>query len=280
MDYLYNLNFTNDDIICSNKYRDFCNKMGYTYIKNDTMMTFKEDIIDGNSYPQNGKYLSTKLVMGHSDFHNSDLDILNMQEFQPHIKEFYGINNISTLPCVSHLPLGLSNPTNGCQYYPLNGNNSLLLQTIKDTNSIDKDYLLYMNFDHTTYCQERVPVFRYFGNKPWVSIGKYEPTEKGRLDYLHQARKSCFVLCPRGSGIDTHRLWESLYLGSIPVVRLNEDECHIYDSVGDLPILIINDWRKTTPEFLTQKYQEIISQMWNLDKLRVSYWLDHIQGDK
>jgi len=31
-----------------------------------------------------------------------------------------------------------------------------------------------------------------------------------------------YVLCPRGNGIDTHRLWETLYSGSIPIVEQTE----------------------------------------------------------
>lgn len=37
-------------------------------------------------------------------------------------------------------------------------------------------------------------------------------------DYADLASRYRFVFCPRGNGIDTHRFWESLYRGSIPVV--------------------------------------------------------------
>jgi hypothetical protein len=34
----------------------------------------------------------------------------------------------------------------------------------------------------------------------------------------HLMRKTKLVPCPRGNGVDTHRFWESLYLGALPVV--------------------------------------------------------------
>jgi hypothetical protein len=37
-------------------------------------------------------------------------------------------------------------------------------------------------------------------------------------DYLEELSQHMFCLCPRGNGIDTHRFWESLYLGTIPVL--------------------------------------------------------------
>lgn len=35
-------------------------------------------------------------------------------------------------------------------------------------------------------------------------------------------RKSLFVACPAGNGLDTHRFWESLYLGAVPIVKKSE----------------------------------------------------------
>jgi hypothetical protein len=36
--------------------------------------------------------------------------------------------------------------------------------------------------------------------------------------YSHLASSYVFVACPRGNGLDTHRFWETIYRGSIPVV--------------------------------------------------------------
>jgi len=37
--------------------------------------------------------------------------------------------------------------------------------------------------------------------------------------YSSIASRYLFVACPRGNGLDTHRFWETLYRGSVPVVK-------------------------------------------------------------
>lgn len=51
---------------------------------------------------------------------------------------------------------------------------------------------------------------------------------------------SLFVACPRGNGLDTHRFWESLYLGAIPVVLRSEALPVHYE----WPSLIIESWEE------------------------------------
>ena len=85
---------------------------------------------------------------------------------------------------------------------------------------------------------------------------------------MRDIKSSKFVLCPRGNGIDTHRIWESLYMGSIPIV-IYENAHQLFT---DLPILFINDWDEITYDLLNNKYEEINSQTWNYDKLKIDYW--------
>ena len=42
--------------------------------------------------------------------------------------------------------------------------------------------------------------------------------QKPFAEYLKDLRASYLCLSPAGDGIDTHRTWESLYLGTVPVV--------------------------------------------------------------
>lgn len=50
---------------------------------------------------------------------------------------------------------------------------------------------------------------------PWeVREGRMSPGQLGKV------MKACsHVLCPRGNGVDTHRHWEALYRGAVPVVE-------------------------------------------------------------
>ena len=49
-----------------------------------------------------------------------------------------------------------------------------------------------------------------------------------------------FVICPEGNGIDTHRLWEALYLRTIPIIEKNRISHFI--KKASLPVLIVNKW--------------------------------------
>ena len=128
--------------------------------------------------------------------------------------------------------------------------------------------LVYMNFDINTYKNERSYCFNLFKDKKWVTNGSNLKTMNGRRHFLQEIRNHKFVLCPRGNGIDTHRLWETLYMGSIPIV-IKEDALIDFNT---LPILFIEKWTDITEDFLNAKYDEFQCISWNMEKLRFSYW--------
>ena len=75
--------------------------------------------------------------------------------------------------------------------------------------------------------------------RDWLQKNCY--TVQGHLswqDYKDIVSVSQFSVCPRGNGLDTHRVMESIILGALPVVRdsyLNE----MYNKMG---CKIINEW--------------------------------------
>ena len=135
---------------------------------------------------------------------------------------------------------------------------------------------VYMNFSLWTYPAERNHVWNLFADKEWVTKGSHVATLEGRKEFLQTIRNHRFVLAPRGNGVDTHRLWEALYMGSIPIVQR-----HLaLDEFQDLPIAWINDWSEVTPSWLDETYARMtdpqIVATYNMDKLRMSYWKSKI----
>lgn len=57
--------------------------------------------------------------------------------------------------------------------------------------------------------------------------------------YFDDLRNSTFSLSPQGNGLDCHRTWEALYLGSVPVVLQGTLDPSL---VSSLPILEVADW--------------------------------------
>ncbi len=65
--------------------------------------------------------------------------------------------------------------------------------------------------------------------------------------YLHRLmRKTLLIPCPAGNGFDTHRFWESLYLGALPVI-VKEDYIPAY---RNWPHVAFEDWSEL--QFLTR----------------------------
>jgi hypothetical protein len=82
-----------------------------------------------------------------------------------------------------------------------------------------------------------------------------------------------FVLSPFGVGMDCHRTWESLCLGSIPIVKARNFE----KMLEDLPVLIVNEWGEITQELLDKTIQSFKTRTFNYDKLQLSYWINNIK---
>ena len=83
------------------------------------------------------------------------------------------------------------------------------------------------------------------------------------------------MMCPRGCGIDTYRMWECLYLGCIPIVVKYEG----FEDFSDLPILFIDKWEdylNIGSKYLEEKYNEMIDKDYNYDKLKFSWWKEYL----
>jgi len=67
----------------------------------------------------------------------------------------------------------------------------------------------------------------------------YEVRERLPFQSMSRLMRSALMVpCPVGNGVDTHRFWEALYLGALPVIlRKNE-----LDFDFDVPKLSISDW--------------------------------------
>lgn len=80
-----------------------------------------------------------------------------------------------------------------------------------------------------------------------------------------------FVLAPHGHGVDTHRLWEALYAGCIPIVLRSAMDHNLLDK---LPVLLIDDYAQINASML-RAAAERLTPRWAFARstmLRRSYW--------
>lgn len=91
-------------------------------------------------------------------------------------------------------------------------------------------------------------------------------------DYMFAMRQYKYVLSPPGNGPDTHRTWEALLMGSIPIVERSAFE-GLY---ADLPVLVVDDWDTLSFENLTIHYERFRNGVYNWDKLFAPYYFQQI----
>ena len=207
------------------------------------------------------------IISGHSDYSIQDKEV---EYFRPKI--WYTVNKETDHPNVHSLPLGITNDTNESYLHSIYGNLDSMIEIM--TEDIPITNLVYMNFNVNTFVTEREMVYNLFKDKKWVTIGNIENTLQGRKRFLREIKSHTFVLCPRGNGIDTHRLWETLYMGRIPIVIK-----HIAnEAFRDLPICFIDDWYMVTESFLEKEKTRISTQKCSLDKLKINYWINKIKN--
>lgn len=180
------------------------------------------------------------------------------------IKTWYSVNVDYEDKSLIPIPLGLAN-----NYSPKN----LLPKEFINNNEENKkkENKLYINLQKNTNLSERKNIYDIFSNFDWVELR--EPN-LSLYEYLNDLKNHRFVLCPMGNGIDTHRLWETLYSGSIPVTK-----SHInYSGFKDLPIIFVNSYEEITLDLLLNKYDNL--KYSGLQKLNIQYWKSQINSNK
>ena len=93
--------------------------------------------------------------------------------------------------------------------------------------------------------------------------------------FLSELSKSKFCICPFGAGYDSHRIWEALYLDTIPVVP----RCTGFEKFINLPILLIDDWASVDANFLNNAADKIKLSDYDMSPLSIEYWKDVIDNE-
>jgi hypothetical protein len=108
------------------------------------------------------------------------------------------------------------------------------------------------------------------------------PFEKVPATLVYQKTlESQYALCPRGCGVDTHRFYECVYLGCVPiVVRTNTVFDRLYAPDTGFPCLVVERWADVTEELLDRMYPECIARMRNFHARYPRFLtdLDSIEG--
>jgi hypothetical protein len=103
---------------------------------------------------------------------------------------------------------------------------------------------------------------------PWITRKNLE-----RDAWFEAVQDHDFVACPIGHGYDTHRTWEVLLSGSIPIVESTSMDS-MYEN---LPVHIVHRWTEVTQDLLKNVSRDFrLRDDLKLEKLFFAYWRDLI----
>jgi len=174
--------------------------------------------------------------------HNADqpFDEARLRKTLPRALHIYAINTTVQHPQLTTIPLGF--PDSGLKH----------LSSIRP--STDRHIEIYSNFSAGTNVIARAECLKAFEGDPRVV--RKSPEGRAQPEYYNDMCHSKFVLCPEGTGMDTHRVYEALACGATPVV-LHGPLDNLYSK---LPVCIVNSW--TDPFYVSDKQPILDVKQW------------------
>lgn len=140
-------------------------------------------------------------------------------------------------------------------------------ENLYDTNS--KPNLLYINYAQTTSNPLYSPHKGMRHTLTNILKHKFDFSRGTSFEnYMKELKTYKFCVSPPGRGIDTHRAWEALMMGTIPIM-ISTTQDHLFER---LPVIIIDSWEQITKPFLLEKYSDIIQKTYDFDILYTHYW--------
>jgi len=170
---------------------------------------------------------------------------------------------------LSVLPIGLAN-----SMFP-HGDTVSLYETMINTYFIKKKKNMYVNINPNTFNYRKTVLDSINEAKD-----KYDIITKPKpfKDYLKELSEYRFCLCVRGNGLDTHRFFESLYLGVIPVI-LNNKYTNMNNFVYYLKKAGI-PFYEITQENFTEKYIDSFFDEKLYNKILENYNIHNLESIK
>jgi len=246
-----------DEYVTGNGFIDLCERIGATFCKIDFVHEFS-----GREAPV--------FVTHNGDYH------VNAARFalRPRgLRRWFAQNKQVSSDLVEGIPIGLENMVLQVSAASQMGRfASEIPGALEKAKRIDalhqkdlsKKRNVYANMNAMTYPDERLPLLDYLRRLPWITCTDRLPIAK----YYRDLARHRFVVCPRGNGTDCHRVWEALYLKTVPIVRSSV----VMNEFRDLPILFVESWEDLTERFLDERYEEMVSRRYDLGRMRMSYW--------
>lgn len=258
--------------------KDICNFIDGDFFENLKNISSKIkylNIDDIDQFIQSKDLYNTDytILLTHNGDKNIEKYMVEKVFFNTSIKHWYGQNiNCSdiNLTCI---PIGLERIRWSSVF-----NKREVFREIVKQNNIIPNKLVYANFSLNTNNKKRELCYNKIKKIKNITLDVNNNVninnELYYRNYYDKLLQHIFVICPEGNGIDTHRFWETLYLGRIPIVLSN----YVNNSFKDLPIIILDNWDELDELSLIEYIKRFKNNeiYYSIDKLKPDYWTDLI----
>lgn len=213
------------------------------------------------------------VIFGHSDIPTGRFDISLIKKLFK-VKRIFGTNLLAKQNISIPIPLGITNMGADGPFHNLLGDPELFLRADEESDFLGHfEPTIYANFSVANNIRTRGELLKVLSSLPRpirVEFSIPEFTKSARLKYLSSCRQSAFVVCPEGNGFDTHRLWETLYMGGVPVVQKNN---YISPLIAELPVLQVRNWVELQDlAMLEEEWAKIKLEAWDFSSLSRRHW--------
>jgi hypothetical protein len=225
------------------------------YVKTDLISEFF-----GQVFPRiKRKFI---LITHNSDYDSSrGLDTIHLDNAK--LIAWFGENPGFSHPKHFPIPIGFSNPYADDAVPYLRSLRSV--DPAKLTPWSERKYLVYSAFRPNTNPSARQYLLDRFKN---VSRDVLVTERIGYEPYMKFLGEAKFVLCPRGNGLDSHRFYEAVLMGAIPVIE-NSTLWPLYQEAE--AVVIPNMAELTSLEWLRDLTFDVSETAWE-KRRRVVMW--------
>jgi len=247
----------------------------YCYWKRDFLFKsgeWRSKRVDSYLFRQSRSHKT--LIIGHSDLylHSWQATILRAAG----TKRIYATNADPVNRFVTPIPQGLTNYCTDSPAHKILGNPLDFVTAWTEQEARNPfNGETYVNFTVDTHKLQRNSAADAARLSPRSVFRRYPISSEGRVNYLKDLRKYNFVLCPRGNGMDTVRVWETLYMGGFPVIIKTP---YMESILTGLPVLWISKWQEILDQdFLASSWHQLNSNIHYSKSLRLTHWVEVIE---
>ncbi len=207
-----------------------------------------------------GRYINAKILI----FGNGDEEFRSFDHRIPKsVKRIYLQNLMFTDELFRLLPIGIENIRLIRNGFPKNFANS---------NDEKKHRVLVGPYSNTHQIRSEINALKFSDDRIEKQTVFLEPH-----DYAKKSVKFKFIAAPRGNGVDTHRFWEALYLGSVPIVEKSEWSNNLANL--DIDYEVVDSWcEENLKEILERRDNCKVNNNTSSD-LWLPNWIEKFKSD-